>query len=163
VPGLGEVIRRGSPELRLAAVTALAAIATPGALAHLERGLEDDERNVRLAAVRVFTERGYRNALRRVEAVVTGKEVREMDLTEKLAFFEAYGAIAGPGGVASMRSLLLPQGLLRRKAPPQVRACAALALGRIGTPEARAALEEAASDKDLIVRNAVNNALRGKA
>ena len=163
VPGLGEVIRRGTPELRLAAVTALSAIATPGALAHLERGLEDDERGVRLAAVRVFTERGYRNALRRVEAVVTGKEVREMDLTEKMAFFEAYGAIAGPSGVASMRNLLLPQGILRRKAPSQVRACAALALGRIGTPEARAALEEASGDKDLIVRNAVNNALRGKA
>jgi HEAT repeat protein len=61
-----------------------------------------------------------------------------------------------------MRDLLEPRGLLRRKHPPQVRACAALALGRIGTPEARAVLEAAAGDRDLIVRNSVNNALRGK-
>ncbi len=162
VPGLGEVLRRGGPELRLAAVTALAAIASPGALAHLERALEDSERGVRLAGVRVLGERGYRNALRRVEAVVMGREVREMDLTEKMAFFEAYGAIAGPAGIAPMRELLEPRGVLRRKVPPQVRACAALALGRIGTPEARAVLEAAAGDKDLIVRNAVNNALRGR-
>ena len=162
VPGLGEVLRRGGPDLRLAAVTALAAIASPGALAHLERALEDPERGVRLAGVRVLGERGYRNALRRVEAVVMGREVREMDLTEKMAFFEAYGAIAGPAGIAPMRELLEPRGVLRRKVPPQVRACAALALGRIGTPEARAVLEAAAGDKDLIVRNAVNNALRGR-
>ena len=100
---------------------------------------------------------------RRVEAVVLGREVREMDLTEKMAFFEAYGAIAGEAGVDPMRELLEPRGLLRRKAPPQVRACAALALGRIGTPEAVAALEAVAGDKDLIVRNAVNNALRSRA
>ena len=163
VPGLGEVLRRGTAPLRLAAVTALAAIASPGALAHLERALEDEERGVRLAGVRILGERGYRNALRRVESVVLGREVREMDLTEKMAFFEAYGAIAGEAGVGPMRELLEPRGLLRRKAPPQVRACAALALGRIGTPEAVAALEAVAGDKDLIVRNAVNNALRSRA
>jgi HEAT repeat protein len=162
VPGLGETLRRGDPGLRLATVSALAAIASAGALAHLERALEDDERGVRLAAVRVLGERRYRNAIRRVEAVVMGREVREMDLTEKMAFFEAYGAIAGEVGIKPMRDLLEPRGLLRRKHPPQVRACAALALGRIGTPEARAVLEAAAGDRDLIVRNSVNNALRGK-
>jgi HEAT repeat protein len=162
VPGLGEVLRRGTPPLRLAAVTALAAIASPGALAHLERALEDDDRAVRLAGVRFLGERGYRNALRRVEAVVLGREAREMDLTEKMAFFEAYGAVAGAAGIGPMRELLEPRGLLRRKAAPQLRACAALALGRIGTPDARAVLEAAAGDKDLIVRNAVNNALRGR-
>lgn len=162
VPGLGEVLRRGGPELRLAAVTALAAIASPGALAHLERALEDSERAVRLAGVRVLGERGYRNALRRVEAVVMGRAAREMDLTEKMAFFEAYGAIAGPAGIEPMSRLLEPRGVLRRKVPPPVRACAALALGRIATPESRAVLESVAGDKDLIVRNAVNNALRGR-
>jgi HEAT repeat protein len=41
-----------------------------------------------------------------------------------------------------------------------LRACAAIALGKIRTPEARQVLTGAAEDKDLVVRNAVNRALR---
>jgi HEAT repeat protein len=35
------------------------------------------------------------------------------------------------------------------------------AVGRIRSPESRAALQKAAEDKDLVVRNAVSRALRG--
>jgi HEAT repeat protein len=35
-----------------------------------------------------------------------------------------------------------------------------MALGKIRLPEARAALEEAAADKDPLVRNAITRALR---
>ena len=52
------------------------------------------------------------------------------------------------------------RGLLRMKEPPEVRACAALALGRIGTAEAREVLSGAQEDKELVVRNAVRQALR---
>ena len=41
-----------------------------------------------------------------------------------------------------------------------MRACAAMALGRMRTHEAREVLERAAADKELVVRNAVNRALR---
>jgi HEAT repeat protein len=49
---------------------------------------------------------------------------------------------------------------MRRKHDPQIRACAAMAVGKIGTPEARKVLQKAASDKDPLVRNAVTKALR---
>ena len=42
-------------------------------------------------------------------------------------------------------------------------ACAAMALGKIRTPEAREILQLAAEDKDLVVRNAVSRALRESA
>jgi HEAT repeat protein len=77
-----------------------------------------------------------------------------------MAFFEAYGAIAGPSGVKTLAAMLQGRGLLRMKEAPETRACAAMALGKIRTAEARALLEEAATDKDLVVRNAVNRALR---
>ena len=35
-----------------------------------------------------------------------------------------------------------------------------MALGKIGTPEAQAVLQQAAKDKDALVRNAINKALR---
>jgi HEAT repeat protein len=59
--------------------------------------------------------------------------------------------------------MLLTKGLLGYRASPETRACAAVALGRIKTPEARAALEKAMDDKELVVRNAVSRALRGQA
>ncbi|MDQ3427502.1 MAG: HEAT repeat domain-containing protein, partial [Gemmatimonadota bacterium] len=89
-----------------------------------------------------------------------GKTIKEMDLTEKMAFFEAYGAIAGPSGLNPMSGLLLSRGLLKLKQSSETRACAAIALGRIRTAEARQVLERAADDKDLVVRNAVSRALR---
>jgi HEAT repeat protein len=36
-----------------------------------------------------------------------------------------------------------------------------MALGRVATPNAIAVLRRAASDKEILVRNAVNRALRG--
>ena len=57
-----------------------------------------------------------------------------MDLTEKMAFFEAYGAIAGVNGLKPLSAILLQRGLLKMKEPPETRACAAMALGRIKTP-----------------------------
>ncbi|HEU4762759.1 MAG TPA: HEAT repeat domain-containing protein, partial [Gemmatimonadales bacterium] len=99
-------------------------------------------------------------ALRRVETVVQGKSLKDLDMSEKKAFFEAYGAIAGPSGIKLLGAMLGGRGLLRMKEPPEVRACAALALGRIGTAEARQLLEAAQDDKELVVRNAVKQALR---
>jgi HEAT repeat protein len=160
VPGLGELLAHADAAVRLATVQALEKIASPGALTHLDRAIEDDDRTVRLLAVRAVGARGYKGALRRIEAVVMGKAVKELDLTEKMAFFEAYGSIAGPPALKTLADMLLPRGLLKFRQPSDTRACAAIALGKIRTPEAREILTRAADDKDLVVRNAVNRALR---
>lgn len=161
VPGLGEVLGHPDAEVRAAAVEALIAIGTPGALQAIERAVDDTDRTVRLAAVRAVGQRGYRGALARIEAVVNAKDVDDRDLTERMAFFEAYGAIAGASAVETLRGLLWPRGFLRARVAPDTRACAAVALGRIRTPEAREALQKCADDKELVVRTAVTKALRG--
>jgi HEAT repeat protein len=163
VPGLGELLGHADANVRLAAVQALEKVGTPGAMGQLERAVDDADRGVRLAAVRAAGARGYKGALKRVEAVVLGKGVKEMDLTEKMAFFEAYGAIAGPSALKTLSGMLLPRGLLKLIQPSDLRACAAIALGKIRTAEAREVLSNAADDKDLVVRNAVNRALRESA
>ncbi|HWN19131.1 MAG TPA: HEAT repeat domain-containing protein [Gemmatimonadales bacterium] len=163
VPGFTDVISHTDPAIRLAAVQTLTQLGTPGALTLLDRSIDDADRSVRLAAVRGAGSRGYKGALRRIEAVVLGKSSKPVDLTEKMAFFEAYGAIAGAAGLKVLSTILLQRGLLKMKEPPETRACAAVALGRIKSPEARELLQRAADDKDLVVRNAVNRALRGAA
>jgi len=59
-----------------------------------------------------------------------------------------------------LERILVPRGLLGRREDPETRACAAMPLGKIRGPEARAVLERAAQDKEPMVRNAVSRALR---
>jgi hypothetical protein len=160
VPALAEVVGHPDPAIRLAVVQTLGQLGTPGALTAVEKAIEDSDRAVRLVAVRAVGSRGYKGALRRVETVVLGKSVSERDLTEKMAFFEAYSAIAGASALKPLTALLLDKGLLKMKSPPETRACAAMALGKLKIPEARDVLQRAAEDKELVVRNAVNRALR---
>jgi len=158
---LARVLGEGAADLRLAAVLALAEIATPSALQALERATEDEGRDVRVAAARAVAARSYRPALSRIEFVVKGKSLREADLTERMAFFEAYGALCGDAGVPLLDGMLNGKGFLGRRDEPEMRACAAMALGRIRSPLAQDALGRASGDKEALVRNAVNRALRG--
>lgn len=162
IAALADTLEHPDPGIRVAAVEALIAIGTPGALTQLEPAIDDDDRTVRLAAVRAVTQRGYKGALKKIEAVVAGKDVEKLDLTERMAFFEAYGTIAGASAVDQLVGMLVPRGLFRTKMAPETRACAAVALGRIRTEAAREALRRCADDKDLVVRNAVSRALRSQ-
>ena len=159
--GMGALLERGERELKLAVVEALTTIGTPGATRLLEKAIEDQERDVRITAVKFLGQRGHRNAFSRIEAAVTGGKLKDADLTEKMAFFEAYGALAGESGIPTLEKLLVARGgLLARKADPETRACAAMALGKIRSPAAREILQKVTQDKEPLVRNAVSRALR---
>jgi HEAT repeat protein len=160
VPGLAETLAHEVAAVRLAGVQALDAIGTPAALQALEKAVDDADREVRIAGVQSLGRRGYKGALRRIEPVVQGKLSREIDLTERMRFFEAYALIAGPGALEQLAGMLSAGGLFKRKEPPEVRACAALAIGRLRTTEARELLQKYRDDKELVVRNAVSRALR---
>jgi len=161
VAGLGKLLTNSDVHLRQVAAHALAEIGSPGAMQALERAIDDDDRDVRVTAVRAMTARNYRPALSRLESVVKGKRVREADLTEKMAFFEGYGSLCGEGGVGHLDAVLNGKGFLGRREDSEIRACAAIALGRVGTPKAIETLRKAATEKDIVVRNAVSRALRG--
>lgn len=161
VQSLSRVLDGSDVELRQIAVHALTEIGSAGALQALERGVEDSDREVRISTVRALTVRGYRLVLPRVERVVKGKQIREADLTEKMAFFEAYGALGGAGGIEYLDSVLNGKTFLGRREESEIRACAAIALGRISAPAAVEVLRKSSAEKDVVVRNAVNRALRG--
>jgi len=158
--GMERLLASEDRGLKLAVVEALTAISSPSAMRLLEKAIDDGDRDVRIAAVRFLASRGYRNAAARIESMVTGSKLRNADLTEKMAFFEAFGALVGAKGIPALEKMLAVKGLLARKEDPETRACSAMALGKVRTPEARAVLERAAQDKDPLVRNAVTRALR---
>lgn len=158
---IARLLARPEAALRLAAAEALAALHTPSALEALLPCLEDPDREVRVVVARAFARLRYPGARARLEQIVRGKAMHGADLTEKLAVFEAYGAVANAEGAALLDRLLNGKSLfLRRRKPPEVRACAAVALGRVATPPARASLERARKEPNPLVRNAVSRALR---
>jgi len=161
VPALGKMLAVGEPELRVAAVTALTDIGSPGAMQMLERALSDEDREVRIVAVRAVGARNARAALPRIEAAIKGKDLRDSNLTEKMAFFEAFGILSGDAGITLLDGLLHAKGFMGKRDDPEIRACAAMALGKIGSAKAIQSLNRAAGEKDVIVRNAVSRAIRG--
>lgn len=162
VPSLGGVlIHQRRADIKVAVVEALTTIGTPGAMQQLERAVEDEHRDVRVAAVRALAARRHRAVFPRIESAVLGKALRAAELTEKMVFFEAYGVLGGEKSVARLAPMLeATGGFMRRKEDPEIRACAAMALGKIGNEKARDLLERAQGDKDPLVRNAVAKALR---
>ena len=159
--GMGPLLEHGDRELKIAVVEALTTIGSPQAMRLMEKAIEDGDRDVRITAVKFLGQRGHRNAFPRIEAAVLNNKLKDADLTEKMAFFEAYGAMAGAAGVPVLEKLLVPKsGLLARKEDPETRACAAMALGKIRLPAAKEILQKSAQDKEPLVRNAVNRALR---
>ena len=159
--GMGPLLENGDRPLKLAVVEALTAIGSPSAMRVIERTIDDSDRDVRTAGVKFLASKGHRNAFKQIDAAVNGSKLKDADLTEKMAFFEAYGALAGAAGVTPLSRMLLSRPtLLGRGEGPETRACAAMALGKIRTPESRNVLERAKEDKEPLVRNAVSRALR---
>ena len=162
VPPLGAALRAETPELRLAAAQALADIGSTGALQLLAGAIDDPEREVRLVVLRAITAQAYRAALPRLDALIRDRRLKERDLTEQMAAFEAFGSLCGDEQVGVLDQLLNGRSLIGRKQEPSLRACAAVALGRVKSERARAALARAADEKDVVVRTAVQRAVRSQ-
>lgn len=159
--GLIRLLTRRDAATRLVAVESLIALHDAQAMEGLQKALDDENREVRIAAARGLGALRYAPARKSLEKAIAGKALRDADLTEKLAFFKAYADLGGADAITLLDTLLNGRtGILGRRHSSELRACAATALGRIGTPAARACLERAGSDPDTIVRSAVARALR---
>jgi len=161
VPAIARVLTDGATTLRQAAANSLATIGTPGAMQALERAIDDADRDIRVTAVRTLGTSKYRGVFARLEQAVKGRKLRESDLTEKMAFFEAYGAMCGDSGIAFLDRLLNGKSMFGKREDPELRACAAMALGRVGGKKALDALQHSAGERDIVVRSAVSRAMRG--
>lgn len=161
-PLVSRLLSHEESRVRLAAVSAARELGTSVAVGALRDSLLDPDRDVRIAAARTLAELRYSPAAPDLKAIIQGKEIRQADLSEQIAFFESYGSIGDPGAVPLLDGLLNRRGFLGRRESGEIRACAALALGRVRSPEATAALERALGEQDPVIRSAVNRALRGE-
>jgi hypothetical protein len=159
-PEVARLLTRPEARVRVAAVEALQELRSPVASGALEGALEDEDREVRVAAARALAALRWSPARARLEAALDSRRLRDADLTERIAFFEAYGQLAAGDAVGVLDRMLNGKSWLGRRESGEMRACAALGLGRVRLPAAEKALAAAAADPDPVVRSAVGRALR---
>lgn len=161
VPVLSQVLVHAlAQSLRIGALNALSEIGSPDALDALEKAVGDDDREIRVAAARAVASRGYHAALPQIERAIRSRTLRDSNLTEKIAFFETFGTLAGDSGVDLLDEILNGKIRLGRRPDPELRACAAAGLAKITSRRSREALQRASVDKEAVIRNAVRRALR---
>jgi hypothetical protein len=161
-PLVSRLLGHREQRVRLAAIEAAKELRASMAIGALRSALSDSEREVRIAAARALGELQYSPAAPFLRSAIEGKEIRQADISEQIAFFESYGMIGDPDGVRFLDGLLNGRGFFGKKETGEIRACAALGLGKMGTKDAMAALEKASREQDPVVRSAVNRALRGE-
>jgi HEAT repeat protein len=157
---VSRLLERPERDVRLAAVQVLVELRTSMAGAPLLGALDDESRDVRVAAAKGLAALKYSPAADRLERYINEKDMRHRDLTEQLAFFEAYAQATGDRGTRLLARMLNGRRFLWLRYPSQVRACAARALGLVGGMAAENALNVAARTKDPMVLSAVHAARR---
>ena len=160
-PKLTGLMVHSDAGVRLAVVEATQLLGDVTTTDTLIGALSDTERDIRVAAAQALATLRIEAAAPALEALVTGKEIRQADLTEKIAIFESYGLIGGAGAVDVLKELLNKKSFLGRREPSEIRASAARALGKAGLPGAQEALRAVQKDADAVVRTAVRQALEG--
>ena len=148
--------------VRAALVPALVAAPTADTMSVLVGFIEDPDPDVRIASVSALVLKRFKAAVNPLEEVTLGKEIRSRDLSERRAFFEAYGALAGDSCVPKLTEILFRTGFWR-PVDAETRACAAMGLGNVQSQASRSALQRATTDREALVRTAAMRALRMEA
>lgn len=155
---LAALLEGPDEEVRLAAVESLASLRSSMAGRPLVEALKDRSRDVRVAAARGLASLKFRPASEQLERHIRDRDLWSRDLTEQLAFFEAFARASGDESVRLLGRMLNGRRFLWLRYPGGLRACAARALGMLSTETAADALARAENDRDPMVRTAVHAA-----
>ena len=160
-PKLAGLMAHPDADIRLALVETAELLRDGTTTEALIGALSDAERDVRLAAARALAALGYEQAAPALKELVTSKEIRQADLTEKITIFESYGVLGGADAADVLNTLLNKKSFFGQREPSEIRASAARALGKAGLPGSEEALRAAQGDVDAVVRTAVRQAIQG--
>jgi len=159
-PDLVELSKRPEDVTRQAAIEALAILGSAVGAEALATALSDPGKDIRMAAVKAIEAVRPEGAAGLLAGIVDRSDKSDRDQGEQMAFMRAYATIAGDEAVPLLARLLNGRKWWGGRRAPSTRTCAARALGVVGSPAARTALQKAASDRAAPVKSAVRVALR---
>ena len=148
--------------VRREAVQALGLIGGPKAIGLLVRALTDNDVRIRCMAAINLGKVGKKTGLIPLLEVVQTKDFYKREPVEIKAFFNAIGMVGSNEAVPVLQQLLERKSWFGRGKSDEIHIGAANTLAVIGTPEARAILEEGKNSKDESIREACTQALKSQ-
>ncbi len=161
LPYIQKAFNHEDLRVRREAIQALGLIGGPKATALLVKSLTDSDVRIRCMAAINLGKGGKKTGLIPLLEVVQSKDFYKREPTEIRAFFNAIGMVGSNEAVPVLQQLLERKSWFGRGKTDEIRIGAASALATIGTPDAKAILEEGRNSKEETIRDACMQALRG--
>jgi len=161
LPYIQKAFNHEDLRVRREAIQALGLIGGTKATGLLVKSLTDNDVRIRCMAAINLGKGGKKTGLIPLLEVVQSKDFYKREPTEIKAFFNAIGMVGSNEAVPVLQQLLERKSWFGRGKTDEIRIGAASALATIGTPDAKAVLEEGKNSKDETIRDACVQALRG--
>ena len=161
-PYILKALNHEENRVRREAIQALGLIGGSKAVGVLVRALTDKDVRIRCMAAINLGKVGKEAGLIPLLEVVQSKDFYKREPVEINAFFNAIGMAGSNEAVPILQQLLKRKSWFGRGTTDEMRIGAANAMAMIGTPEAKALLEEGENSKDDSIRDACLQALRSE-
>lgn len=162
LPYIQKAFNHEENRVRREAIQALGLIGGQKTVGLLVRALTDDDVRIRCMAAINLGKSGKKAGLIPLLEIVQSKEFYKREPVEIRAFFNGIGMIGSDDVVPVLQDLLERKSWFGRGKTDEIRMGAAHALGMIGTPDAKAILEEGQDSKDETLRDACRQALESQ-
>jgi HEAT repeat protein len=160
LPYIQKAFNHEDIRVRREAIQALGLIGGPKAIGLLVKSLTDNDVRIRCMAAINLGKGGKKTGLIPLLEVVQSKDFYKREPAEIKAFFNAIGMVGSNEAVPVLQQLLERKSWFGRGKTDEIRLGAANAMAMIGTPEARAILEEGKNSKDESLRDVCTQALK---
>jgi hypothetical protein len=160
LPYIQKAFNHADSRVRREATQALGLIGSPKAIGLLVKSLTDNDVRIRCMAAINLGKGGKKAGLIPLLEVVQSKDFYKREPAEVKAFFNAIGMVGSNEAIPVLQELLERKSWFGRGKTDETRLGAASAMAMIGTPEAKAILEEGKNSKDESLRDACTQALK---
>jgi HEAT repeat protein len=160
LPYIQKAFNHTDSRVRREATQALGLIGSPKAIGLLVKSLTDNDVRIRCMAAINLGKGGKKAGLIPLLEVVQSKDFYKREPAEIKAFFNAIGMVGSNEAIPVLQQLLERKSWFGRGKTDEIRLGAASAMAMIGTPEAKAILEEGKNSKDESLRDACTQVLK---
>jgi len=162
LPYIQKAFNHEENRVRREAIQALGLIGGQKTVGLLVRALTDNDVRIRCMAAINLGKAGKKAGLIPLVEIVQSKEFYKREPVEIRAFFNGIGMAGSDEVVPLLQDLLERKSWFGRGKTDEIRMGAAQALAMIGTPDAKAILEEGKESKDETLRDACTQALKSQ-
>jgi HEAT repeat protein len=162
LPYIQKAFNHEENRVRKEAIQALGLIGGPKAIGLLVKALTDNDVRIRCMAAINLGKGGKKVGLIPLLEVVQSKDFYKREPAEIKAFFNAIGMVGSNEAVPVLQQLLERKSWFGRGKTDEIHIGAANTLATIGTPGAKAILEEGKNSKDESIREACTQALKSQ-